>query len=126
MRKPSCLQSLYNLLRQLLYHQLIRILNQNFMVFELLALSGRPQPGYRRVTVIKHRSRMSIICQLVSVLKICARKIQTEDSKMKIIIFLFYFLQANDFWKSIKDYIMVSAAVNGIFSNNLAILAFLS
>ena len=45
---------------------------------------------------------------------------------MKIIIFLFYFLQANDFWKSIKDYIMVSAAVNGIFYNNLAILAFLS
>lgn len=45
---------------------------------------------------------------------------------MKIFIFFFYFVQANDFWKSIKDYIMVSAAVNGIFSDNLGILPFLS
>jgi len=89
------------------------------MVFELVRQIQ--SKGYRRVTVIKHRSRMSITCQLVSVLKICARKIQTEDSKMKIIIFFFYYVQSNDFWKSIRDYLTVSAAVNGIFFNNLAI-----
>ena len=34
---------------------------------------------------------------------------------MKILIFLFYFVRGNDFWKSIKEYITVAAAVNGIF-----------
>ena len=34
---------------------------------------------------------------------------------MKILIFLFYFVNCNDFWQSIKEYITIAAAVNGMF-----------
>ena len=37
---------------------------------------------------------------------------------MKILIFLFYFVKCNDFWESIKEYITIAAAVNGMFVNN--------
>ena len=33
---------------------------------------------------------------------------------MKIFMFLLYVVKCNDFWKSIKDYITVAAAANGM------------
>ena len=41
---------------------------------------------------------------------------------MKILIFLLYFAEGNDFWNSIKEYITIAAAVNGMLSYNLPIL----
>ena len=42
---------------------------------------------------------------------------------MKILIFLFYFVNCNDFWQSIKEYITIAAAVNGMFFQYLRFLS---